>query len=454
MDLKRFRKKQHKRASSSTHLLLSSLRELTNALGHDGREFVDMETVREQCWGGYRSTEMRKQIWPKLLGTSALYCHPKKHTSNSKKHHWVSKDETQIDLDVRRCMHTFDKAKTFSTNERSMKRRSLAYILNTVVNDYENHSYYQGYHAVCTIFLLVCGETVGSHLGKILARNHFKPYMRDRLDVALQQVKLIQHIMQSEDPWLWKFFCETGAEDLFFTHKWLLTWFSHTCSSFEQMCRFFDVFLAQHPLIPLYCAAQIILDSREYFESIEHPLELYEVVYYFQDMESFDMDVLLSRTRLLVEKYPPAKLSRKLPRSDRPMYPLPWYDTPIRSDKFIKKEIRQQNKQRRRTQSEAFTSITPNFTPREIFEKDGKDNNVGNKKKKGRFDSKYNSNNDDDDAGNRSSFLTKILSPIKKPISTPLSTLGWVSGALSVGMIGLSIFSMYVRHSSSPPSPL
>ena len=44
--------------------------------------------------------------------------------------------------------------------------------------------------------------------------------------------------------------------------SWLLTWFSHTTPGLPQSARLFDLFMASHPLMPLYVGAVAVQASR------------------------------------------------------------------------------------------------------------------------------------------------------------------------------------------------
>ena len=44
----------------------------------------------------------------------------------------------------------------------------------------------------------------------------------------------------------------------FFALSWLITWFAHSVDDLQQISRLFDLFMASHPLMPLYVAALVI----------------------------------------------------------------------------------------------------------------------------------------------------------------------------------------------------
>ena len=51
---------------------------------------------------------------------------------------------------------------------------------------------------------------------------------------------------------------EPALETPYFALSWLLTWFAHDVPDLDSIARLFDLFLASHPLMPLYLAAVAI----------------------------------------------------------------------------------------------------------------------------------------------------------------------------------------------------
>lgn len=50
-----------------------------------------------------------------------------------------------------------------------------------------------------------------------------------------------------------------GAEvQPFFALGWFITWFAHSVDSLQHISRLFDLFMASHPLMPLYVTAIVI----------------------------------------------------------------------------------------------------------------------------------------------------------------------------------------------------
>ncbi len=118
----------------------------------------------------------------------------------------------------------------------------------------------------------------------------------------------------------------------YFSLSWLITWYSHVIQSANDIARLTDVFLASHPLFPVYIAATVsqplplqITPPLAYH--LPHPLQLIllrrsEVMEL--ECEMSEVHGLLSRLKpdlkyeqvimlalKLFEKYPPQTLARK-----------------------------------------------------------------------------------------------------------------------------------------------
>ena len=51
----------------------------------------------------------------------------------------------------------------------------------------------------------------------------------------------------------------------YFALGWFITWFSHSVQQLDQISRLFDLFMASHPLMPLYVVAQVMMVSLRLF---------------------------------------------------------------------------------------------------------------------------------------------------------------------------------------------
>lgn len=47
----------------------------------------------------------------------------------------------------------------------------------------------------------------------------------------------------------------------YFALSWYITWFAHNLAQLQDAARLFDLFLASHPIMPIYAAAAILVVS-------------------------------------------------------------------------------------------------------------------------------------------------------------------------------------------------
>lgn len=67
-------------------------------------------------------------------------------------------------------------------------------------------------------------------------------------------VLAIKYLLNAQaDLELYQHVSSSGAPP-YFALSWLITWFSHNVPALEQITRLFDLFMASHPLMPLYVA--------------------------------------------------------------------------------------------------------------------------------------------------------------------------------------------------------
>lgn len=182
--------------------------------------------------------------------------------------------------------------------------------------------YYQGLHDVASVLLLVAGELPAFDMLCTLATGHLRDATRPSLDPVIELLGLMGPITEAADPELAQFINQQGLPP-FYALSWFITWFSHdmkdfgevmptsshsvwiftaiivvlvTCSLVSsvislatsymhrptmlvtwvvtscievcsavcllQVCRLFDLFLATHPLMPLYVGAAAMRTQR------------------------------------------------------------------------------------------------------------------------------------------------------------------------------------------------
>lgn len=189
----------------------------------------------------------------------------------------------QISLDVDRCASSLQ------------SRPKLKSMLNDVIlsvfrSYYPNLHYYQGFHDICTILLLVLLKddrdllryptvmrSTFSKAAHSIAAFWLRDFMEPDMSATVRQMEYVMEILKKSDPDLYSHLVGTTSSSSsfsihFFSLTWLLTWFSHDYdpdehskvdSSLAVFARLFDFYLTSPPIMSLYFISSLVIDSRE-----------------------------------------------------------------------------------------------------------------------------------------------------------------------------------------------
>jgi hypothetical protein len=108
----------------------------------------------------------------------------------------------------------------------------------------------QGLHEIAAVLLLQVGQNISYHLLVSLAQNHLRDSTRQSLDAVIESLQLLYSILGLADPQLSEHITSTGLPP-YFAISWVITWFAHHVSP-DMVARLFDLFIASHPLMPMY----------------------------------------------------------------------------------------------------------------------------------------------------------------------------------------------------------
>jgi len=223
-------------------------------------------------------------------------------------------DAAQISLDTARCTwHLLNGSQRVNQNTMQnkhkkrvrtllkRKQRRLGNFINlTLIRTYDDHiklRYYQGYHDIsCIILSVLGGETTvpSSRMENIprtiqakatktaqamgldlpsevlakLSQSHLKDMMKENFEYLTKALRLVLFpLIQSLDPEVHQHMVDCDMEP-FFCLSWIITWFSHDVRDTTVVKRLFDLFIASHPLMPIYLSVAMIL----------HPMNRMEVL--------------------------------------------------------------------------------------------------------------------------------------------------------------------------------
>jgi hypothetical protein len=165
--------------------------------------------------------------------------------------------------------------------------------------------YFQGYHDIVQVFLLVLGARDAPAAVTRLSLLRIRDFMLSTLDPALAQLKLLRPIFRAADPELYDHLPKSQPS---FALAGTITMFAHNIQDYKDITRLFDFFLARDAVMPIYLFAAVVLSRRE--ELLEIDKEDEDILYVMLGKlpQPFDVEFHIARTLELYERLPPASL--------------------------------------------------------------------------------------------------------------------------------------------------
>ncbi|KAH7137123.1 rab-GTPase-TBC domain-containing protein [Dactylonectria estremocensis] len=262
--------------------------------------------------GGLLTDALRRQAWPLLLGlevSSSNHCSSGDHDAlASPGDHRVDwrdlprhRDEDQVQLDVNRSFIYYPS--NLSESELNQRKSELSALINEVLRRYPYLCYFQGYHDICQVFLLVLEPQWRARTLARLSVLRIRDFMLPSFAPTTSQLRLLPDIISNADPKLRRHLA--GIEP-FYALAGTLTMYAHNIEGYRDIARLFDVFLAREPVFSIYVFAQIVLDRREEIFEIDEPDMLHVIL--GKVPAKMDLDRLIADSSRLFENYPPETL--------------------------------------------------------------------------------------------------------------------------------------------------
>ena len=233
------------------------------------------------------------------------------------------KDRGVVACDVQRSLWSF--VSPGDAHALALHRAALARLLHAAVGGglHEGRGreihYYQGLHDVASVLLMVVGEAKAHAMLGHLVRHALRDCTRADLQPVLSSLALVPRLLSACDPGgLGTFARESGvAESPHFALTWRLTWFAHDLKTLTSCARLFDVFLASHPLMPLYMGVAALTFARDRiladvpcdFASAHQALARVSLT------EKRPLPEVIARALHLYRTHPPAALAMAAPSS-------------------------------------------------------------------------------------------------------------------------------------------
>ena len=199
-----------------------------------------------------------------------------------------------------------------SDAELDQRKSELSDLINEVLRRYPFLCYFQGYHDISQVLLLVLAPAIRARVLARLSVLRIRDFMLPSFGPTTTQLRLLPDIIHDADPVLRKHLA--GIEP-FYALAGTLTMYAHNIERYRDIVRLFDVFLAREPVFSIYVFAQIIIDRRNEIFEIDEPDMLHVIL--GKVPPKMNLDKLITDAANLFEQHPPESLRywRRIPNS-------------------------------------------------------------------------------------------------------------------------------------------
>lgn len=185
------------------------------------------------------------------------------------------------------------------------KKQQLSNLINQVLREYPMLCYFQGYHDIVQVLLLVLGEKKAISAVTQISLFRIRDYMLPSLSPAVKHLHLIPAIIETTDPELRR---HLGHIQPFFALAATLTLYAHDIQEYSNIARLFDFLLAREPVVAIYLFAAMILSRKK--ELLEIPEDEPEMLHFTLSKLPcpLDLDGHILHATQLFEAHPPESL--------------------------------------------------------------------------------------------------------------------------------------------------
>ena len=192
------------------------------------------------------------------------------------------KDEDQVQLDVNRAFVYYPKGNArlcprtnrvadaheldMNSTQLDLRRKELREIIVRTLRQHPMLCYFQGYHDIVQVMMLVLGPKKAYPAVEHLSVLRIRDFMLPSLAPSLVHLQLLPAILYTADREL---YTHLSGIRTHFALAAALTMYAHEIEEYAQIARLFDFLLAHEAAISIYLFASIILLHRE--ELLEIP---------------------------------------------------------------------------------------------------------------------------------------------------------------------------------------
>nr|CAD7199421.1 unnamed protein product [Timema douglasi] len=254
--------------------------------------------------GGLINDDIRRKVWPKLLGLDTKKAVP----PPSEEELLAHPEYHQVVLDVNRSLKRFPPGIPY--DQRVALQDQLTRLILRVIIKYPHLRYYQGYHDVAVTFLLVVGESDAFQIMEVLSTEHLKDCMEPTMDKTSRLLNFIYPLIKRLHPTLYEYMERSGVGTMFCL-PWFLTWYGHSLNQYHDVVRLYDFFLVSPPLMPLYLAATIVVHRQDEIFCADCDMAgIHSLLSQIPDDLPFES--LLKQATKLYDDYPPNSIEAEV----------------------------------------------------------------------------------------------------------------------------------------------
>lgn len=265
---------------------------------------------------GIINDKLRCEVWPILLGVDLL-------ESTSVVTDWRSlpphKDEDQVGLDVERSFVYYPQ--NISGREKAVLRSKLKDVVIRILRTNPELSYYQGYHDICTVFVIIFQNDLEMlfRVVNTFTLCHLRDFMMPNIDSTIQMLRLIPELTFKVDRSLHEEALMDNLEP-FYCLSPLITLFSHDVVNFSTICQVFDFIIASGSISAvLYLYTSLLsIKKDQIFEKIsmvedsdcfsKHDLIHDSLSKFLKSISAEDVDIGIKHSLKYVNKFPLSSL--------------------------------------------------------------------------------------------------------------------------------------------------
>ncbi|KIX06310.1 uncharacterized protein Z518_04285 [Rhinocladiella mackenziei CBS 650.93] len=254
--------------------------------------------------GGLLTDDLRRQAWPILLGCRSEHDGAGLKESTQS---WRSlprhPDEDQVRLDVDRAFIYYPKDESEQSLDK--KKTELSDLIVATLRSHPVLSYFQSYHDVVQVLLLVLGRDHAAAAVPRISLLRLRDYMLPTISPAQKHFELVSAVVEAADPELADHISK--AENSFAlsaTHSL----FAHDIQEYGDIARLYDFLFAHEPVISIYLFSAIMMSRRA--ELLEMPADQSDILTFMISKlpPALDIDALVLDALQLFRNHPPERL--------------------------------------------------------------------------------------------------------------------------------------------------